>query len=49
MSHAPAFLQSRPEPRVDDESGEGRRPARRRRPPRNFDADEAAPAEVDEG
>jgi hypothetical protein len=52
MSHAPAFLQARSEPRGEavaaDEGGEGRRP-RRRRPPRSFEAGEAAPAEVDEG
>jgi hypothetical protein len=49
MSHAPAFLQPRAEPRAEaDEGGEARRP-RRRRAPRSFEADEAAPAEVDEG
>ena len=51
VSHAPAFLQTRsPEPRPGAEEGGGevRRP-RRRRPPRNFDAGEAAPVEVDEG
>lgn len=50
MSHAPAFLQVRPEPRVEaaGEEGETRRP-RRRRPPRSFEAGETAPAEADEG
>jgi hypothetical protein len=51
MSHAPAFLQARPEPRAesDEASGEVRRP-RRRRAPRTFEAGEAAaPAEADEG
>jgi len=49
MSAAPAFLQTRaaPEP-TDEAAGEARRP-RRRRAPRNFEADEAAPADVDEG
>jgi hypothetical protein len=51
-SHAPAFLQSRAEPRpeaVEDEAAEPRRP-RRRRAPRTFEAGEAAaPAEADEG
>ena len=49
-SHAPAFLQPRAsEPRNEPEEpgGEARRP-RRRRPPRSFDAGEAAPAEADE-
>ena len=50
MSHAPAFLQPRAEPRAEvaDEGGEARRP-RRRRAPRSFEADQAAPAEADEG
>jgi hypothetical protein len=53
MSHAPAFLQSAPraEPPADangDEPAETRRP-RRRRAPRSFEPDQAAPAEVDEG
>jgi hypothetical protein len=51
MSHAPAFLQARPEPRAESEeaAGEVRRP-RRRRAPRTFEAgDTAAPAEADEG
>ena len=48
MSHAPAFLQARtPDPRLEGEEG-GERRARRRRPPRSFEADESAP-EVDEG
>ena len=53
-SHAPAFLQSAP--RGDavaaevngDEPAEARRP-RRRRAPRTFEPDQAAPAEADEG
>ena len=53
MSHAPAFLQARAEPgRPEGETesgGEARRP-RRRRPPRSFEAPDAAPAaEADEG
>jgi len=50
-SHAPAFLQTRAEPRPEseDEPVEVRRP-RRRRAPRSFEAGEAAaPAEADEG
>jgi hypothetical protein len=48
MSHAPAFLQG--PARADEEAAETRRPTRRRRPPRSFEADEAAaPADVDEG
>ncbi|MGH6970384.1 MAG: DUF4167 domain-containing protein, partial [Caulobacteraceae bacterium] len=53
-SHAPAFLQPRPEARVEqrpeDEAAEPRRP-RRRRAPRTFEPGEAAPApaEADEG
>jgi len=49
-SHAPAFLQTRAEPRgeSEDEPVETRRP-RRRRAPRSFEAGEAAPIEADEG
>lgn len=49
MSHAPAFLQPRPEVRSegDDEAPPARRP-RRRRAPRVFEPGEAAPAEADE-
>jgi hypothetical protein len=49
-SHAPAFLQTRAEPRPESEDTpvETRRP-RRRRAPRSFEAGEAAPAEADEG
>ena len=48
MSHAPAFLQARtPDTRFEGDE-EGARRARRRRPPRSFEAGETAP-EVDEG
>jgi hypothetical protein len=51
-SHAPAFLQTRAEPRPEseDEPVETRRP-RRRRAPRSFEGEAAAaaPAEADEG
>lgn len=50
MSHAPAFLQPRTEPRAESEDApeEARRP-RRRRAPRTFEPGDAAPAEADEG
>jgi len=46
-SHAPAFLQSRPEPRAEAEESEPRPKARRRRAPRSFEGSgeaEASPA-----
>jgi hypothetical protein len=51
VSHAPAFLQARAEPRAEaseEPAGEARRP-RRRRAPRTFEAGDTAPAEADEG
>jgi hypothetical protein len=48
VSHAPAFLQPRPEIRPEGDEEPGRRP-RRRRPPRSFDAGQADAAEADEG
>jgi len=47
MSHAPAFLQARPDSRPEGEEGGDRRP-RRRRPPRNFEGGETS-SEFDEG
>lgn len=45
-SHAPAFLQARPEPRPEAAEGE-ERPARRRRRPRSFEAGEAPGGETE--
>ena len=51
VSHAPAFLGAprASEPRAEADEGPTERRPRRRRPPRNFESDQAAPAEVDEG
>jgi hypothetical protein len=47
VSHAPAFLQPRPaEPREEEAAAEPRKP-RRRRAPRSFEGDQAAPAPAD--
>ncbi|MBS0411389.1 MAG: DUF4167 domain-containing protein [Proteobacteria bacterium] len=47
VSHAPAFLQARPAAEASDEpAGETKRP-RRRRAPRSFEGDAAAPATAD--
>jgi len=46
VSHAPAFLQTRPPETSDEASGEARRP-RRRRVPRDF-ADAAPSSEPEE-
>ncbi len=51
VSHAPAFLQARAEPRAEateEPAGEARRP-RRRRAPKSFEAGDATSAEADEG
>ncbi|HEY2708716.1 MAG TPA: hypothetical protein VGI95_11755 [Caulobacteraceae bacterium] len=49
MSHAPAFLQTRAEPRAETEEAAPTPRPRRRRAPRTFEPGEAAPAEADEG
>jgi len=46
VSHAPAFLQARPAEAAEEPAAEAKRP-RRRRTPRSFEGDAAAPATAD--
>ena len=49
VSHAPAFLQTRAEPRAEGEEPAATPRPRRRRAPRSFEPGVAAPVEADEG